>query len=101
MQRQLGILRGSVVEHANVGGDNRIEAGCGGAVDGLLPRRPTSRLRVGVQSQEGAAATRVRIGDTVMHVALAEIEPLEVARVGGVAESQVDRVRPGVDGGLQ
>jgi hypothetical protein len=72
-----------------------------GVAYGLSPGFPAVRLRVGIQCQKCPTAARMCVGDAVAHVALTEIEALEIACVGGIAETQVDRVRPGVDRRLQ
>ena len=90
-----------VVEKADVGEDNGIDAERGGAVDGLVPVGLAPRLREGVDRYQHVFAARVGVADAFDHRFLVEVEAGEIARVGVVTVAEIDRIGAIIDRGLE
>jgi hypothetical protein len=91
----------SVIGEPDVGHNDGVGAEFRRVVDGAVPGIGVAGLGVGVDRHQHLGAELVGIGDALGEFVAAEVEAGEVARVGLVAEAQVDRVGARVDGGPQ
>jgi len=101
MQPLLRIPLRCIVEHADVGDDQRVGAGCYGIVDAALPDVERARPREGVDGDQHLDAAPVSAGNACAHLVAAEVQAREVARIGLVAEAAIDRVGAGIDGDVE
>jgi hypothetical protein len=92
---------GSVFEHRRVGDDHRIDAELGGAVHRGRPVGEAPGLRVGVDGDEHLASALVGVADALGDGLVVEVEPSEIARVGVVAEPEIDVVGAVIDRRLE
>ena len=93
--------RAGVAHQPGVGEDDRVDAERGRSVDGARPARVLAGLRVGVDREQHLRAARMRVAHALAGLGRVEVEPREVARVGVVAQADVDAVGAVVDGGLE
>ena len=92
---------GGVVEHGRVGDDDGIYPQCGGGIDGTRPVGEASGLGIGVDRRQHPASALMGVANAFDEALLVEVEPGEVARVGVVAETQIDVVGTVIDGRLE
>jgi len=98
VQAQLRVVVARVGEHCGIGADQCIGAEPGGDVHGAPPARRLARVGERVQRHQHLCAARVGIRDAVARLLEVEVQPREVARVGGVLQPHVDGVGASVDG---
>lgn len=101
MKAQVRVVAARVGHHRDVGADQRVGAQAGGRIDRGEPWRGIVGAGVGVQRHQHLAAARMGVGHAFAQLRVIEVEAGEVARVGGVAQAEVDRVGAGVDRELQ
>ena len=101
MQLELRMRPMCVVEQAEIGDDDRVNALPGGEVHGARPARPARGLRVGVQRQQQLAAARVRVGEAGGEGRLVEVQAGEISRVGFIAQAEIDPVGAVIDCGFE
>ncbi|MCY1539622.1 hypothetical protein D9M68_752170 [compost metagenome] len=101
VQPQAGVALRGVAHEARVGQDHRVHAQVHRFVHRLAPALRLRGLGVGVERHEHLAVTRMRIGHAAGDRRVVEVQASEVARVGGVAQAQVDAVRAVVHRGLE
>ena len=90
-----------IAHQPGIGQDHRIHAEFRCTVDRTGPAAPGIRLRIGVEREQHAAATVVRVAQPLRRLRLIKVEAGKGARVGVVAKAHVDRVGAVVDGGLE
>src|SRR5690606_2622181 len=90
-----------VVEHTDVGDDERVDAELGCGVNRRGPARPTLRPRISVDRQENSTAPLMGVFDAFRRPLGGEVQTGEMARVGLVPQPDVDGVRSIVDRRLQ
>lgn len=101
VQAQVGIAVAGVRQQAGIGHDDRIRAQPVRGIDRLAPFMAAAGLHEGVDGEQHLALPAVRQFDAGADVAFGEIEPGEVAGVGGVLQAQVDGVCACLDRRLQ
>ncbi|MNR28494.1 hypothetical protein D3C85_1458210 [compost metagenome] len=90
-----------VGHQAGVGHDHCVGAQHGGGVHGAVPAVHLPHLRKGVDGEEHFRAARAGLRHARADVVLRKIQAAEVARVGGVAQPQVDGIRAVLQGHAQ
>jgi len=98
MQAQLRMRLAGVGHEAGVGEDHRVDTELGGAVDGGRPALPVVGLRVGVEGQQHLAAAGMGVAHALVEGLVVEVEPAEIAGVGGVLEAEIDAIGAVIDG---
>ena len=101
MQAQPRVALAGVAQQPRVGQNHGIDPQRDGLIQRLLPALGLRRLRVGVDGQVHLAAARVRVGQAAGQGRRVEVQAGEVARIGGVAQPQIDRVGTVVHGLLE
>ncbi|MCY1375022.1 hypothetical protein D9M69_624020 [compost metagenome] len=101
MQSQLRVASCGVLHETGVGQDDGVHAQIHRLVHRLAPALRLSGLGVGVERHEHLAVACVCIGHTGGDGRVIKIQSGEVARVGGVAQAQVNAVGAVIHGGLE
>ena len=101
MQAQLRVLLGGIGHQTGIGHDDGINAALSRTINRTAPDLGTRRLRVGIECNKNLAPALVRVTDAIVDGRFVEVEPGEIARVGGVTKTEVNAVRAVVNGGFQ
>jgi hypothetical protein len=101
VESQRGVPLRGVLHEARIGEDHGVESGVGGEVERVRPAGERRGLRVRVEGEQHLCPARVRVREPIGGAFRVEVESGEVARIGLVAQSDVDAVRARVDRGLQ
>ncbi len=88
---------GRIVEHADIGEDDRVRAEFGGVVDGAPPGLDVAGAGKGVHGDKHASPARMGVGDAVAHLLKIEIQAGIVARIGAIAKAAIDGVGARLD----
>ena len=92
VQPQVGVAIAGIGHDGRIRHDDGVGAQQHGGIDGSMPALHFTRLRKGVDGHEHLTPTRMGIGHAFLGGFHVEIEPREIARVGGVLQPHVDRV---------
>ena len=91
---------GGIGHEPGVGHDHRVDPKLGGAIHRRGPVCPVGGLGEGVEGQQHLAPPGMGVGDALAQARRVEVEPGEVAGVGGVLEAEIDGIGAMVDGGF-
>ena len=92
MQRQLRVTLTGIVEHARVGGDQRIHAEVGSAIHRPLPALPALGLRVRVNRDIEFALMLANERDCGVELLVIHIQPGEMPGIGVITKTDVDGI---------
>ena len=101
VQPQGGMALRAIPKQTSVGEDHRIHAQISSEVDRPMPTLQAARLRVGVDRQQHLAVGCMGIAQTFAGRGGIEVQSSEIARVGVIAQSDINSIGALIDRGIQ
>ena len=100
MNFHLGILLSAVIQHGDIGDDQRIRTDSYGAIDSLLPPGFGRGMGKGVDGNMQFATMLVNIVDATRQLLIIKIQSSKMAGIGVILEADIDGIGSMIDGGF-